>query len=97
MKITFDGWPWQHTSTHWANQVDKTVGERWGWNPFKVKGMGRFGGGWAFKFGILLIPELVYVVRYGGEFLYVVTHHLFASVDYFRHVVYGKSSSEHLV
>ena len=52
MKITFDGWPWQHTSTHWANQVDKTVGERWGWNPFKVKGMGRFGGGWAFKFGI---------------------------------------------
>ena len=31
---------------------DKHNGELWGWNPFKVKSSGRFGGGWAFKFGI---------------------------------------------
>lgn len=52
VSITARGWPWQRTGTHWTNQVDKTVHQKWGWNPFKVKGMGRFGGGWAFKFGL---------------------------------------------
>jgi hypothetical protein len=51
-KITARGWPWQYTGTHWSNRLDKTAGEKWDWNPFNVKGMGRFGGGWAFKFGI---------------------------------------------
>lgn len=53
VKLSASGWPWQLVGNHWANSLDKTAGERWGWNPFKVKGMGRFGGGWAFKFGIV--------------------------------------------
>jgi len=54
MKITFRGWPWQRVNGFWANEVDKTIGQKWGWNPFSVKGLGRFGGGWAFKFGITM-------------------------------------------
>ena len=54
MKIRARGWPWQHTSDFWANTLDKTRGQKWGWNPLSVKGMGRFGGGWAFKFGITI-------------------------------------------
>ena len=52
MKITCRGWPWQTTDGDWASALDKTTGETYGWNPFNVKGMGRFGGGWAFKLGI---------------------------------------------
>lgn len=52
LKITASGWPWQTIKPFWANDVDKTTGQKYGWNPFSVKGMGRFGGGWAFKFGI---------------------------------------------
>jgi hypothetical protein len=52
MKIKARGWPWQTVDGHWASNVDKTTGQKYGWNPFSVKGMGRFGGGWAFKFGI---------------------------------------------
>lgn len=52
MKITAKGWPWQMVNHHWESSLDKTAGEKYGWNPFAVKGMGRFGGGWAFKFGI---------------------------------------------
>lgn len=51
-KITATGWPWQTIKPFWANELDKTTGQKYGWNPFSVKGMGRFGGGWAFKFGI---------------------------------------------
>lgn len=54
MKITFRGFPWQQVAPSWASGLDKTTGEKYGWNPFSVKGMGRFGGGWAFKFGITL-------------------------------------------
>lgn len=54
LSVKASGWPWQLTSTHWANQVDKTVQQKWGWNPLVVKGMGRFGGGWAIKFGIVI-------------------------------------------
>lgn len=56
--VKASGWPWQKTGAHWANRLDKTVYEKWGWNPFKVKGMGRFGGGWAFKFGITVSSSL---------------------------------------
>jgi hypothetical protein len=52
LRITLRGWPWQRVDAHWASHIDKTAGERYGWNPFKVKGMGRFGGGWAFKLGV---------------------------------------------
>lgn len=58
MKITFSGWPWQFVNSHWASNLDKTTSQRWGWNPFNVKGMGRFGGGWAFKFGIIASSDL---------------------------------------
>lgn len=58
IKVTFSGWPNQYVNPHWAINADKTVGEKYGWNPFKVKGMGRFGGGWAFKFGITVSESL---------------------------------------
>lgn len=58
MKITARGFPWQHVDPHWASNLDKTTGERYGWNPFSVKGMGRFGGGWAFKFGVIASSNL---------------------------------------
>lgn len=58
IKVSACGWPWQHTGTHWANRADKTAHQKWGWNPFKVKGMGRFGGGWAFKLGITASSNL---------------------------------------
>ena len=51
IKITTRGWPWQVVQD-WQSGFDKTAGEKYGWNPFSVKGFGRFGGGWAFKFGI---------------------------------------------
>ena len=54
LKITARGWPWQFVGAHWASNVDKTTGKRYGWNPFKVKGMGRFGGGWAFRLGVTI-------------------------------------------
>lgn len=45
------GFPWQTLKTN--NPFDeKYSGQKWGWNPLVVKGSGRFGGGWAFKFGI---------------------------------------------
>lgn len=57
-KIKFSGWPWQFVDDHWSTRADKTVGQRYGWNPFKVKGFGRFGGGWAFKLGITISDSL---------------------------------------
>lgn len=54
LSVKFSGWPWQKTGNHWSNQVDKTVHQKWGWNPFNVKGMGRFGGGWAIKCGLTI-------------------------------------------
>lgn len=53
-KVKASGWPWQLVNPHWASNLDRTTGEKWGWNPFTVKGMGRFGGGWAFKFGVTI-------------------------------------------
>ena len=58
IEITARGWPWQYVNPHWASNLDKTTGQRFGWNPFSVKGMGRFGGGWAFKFGIVISSSL---------------------------------------
>jgi hypothetical protein len=57
-KITANGWPWQQVNQHWASNLDKTTGQKWGWNPFAIKGMGRFGGGWAFKFGVTVNQSL---------------------------------------
>ena len=44
------GFPWHVISK--SESFDQHIGEFWGWNPLKVKNSGRFGGGWAFKFGI---------------------------------------------
>ena len=44
------GFPWHVVSKD--EPFDKHNGELWGWNPLIVKNSGRFGGGWAFKFGI---------------------------------------------
>lgn len=52
VRFSASGWPWQPCGNHWANHADGSTTERWGWNPFRLKGMGRFGGGWAFKLGI---------------------------------------------
>lgn len=52
MKVTLRGFPWQSVDRHWATDLDKTTGTKWGWNPLEVKGMGRYGGGWAIKVGI---------------------------------------------
>lgn len=57
MKITTRGFPWQYVNG-WVSEIDGTKGEKWGWNPFSVKGFGRFGGGWAFKFGITVSESL---------------------------------------
>jgi hypothetical protein len=54
IKITARGWPWQRVGGHWSSDTDKTTGQRYGWNPFVVKGAGRFGGWWAFKLGITI-------------------------------------------
>lgn len=51
-EIKLRGFPWQTVKDRWASSLDKTAGEKYGWNPLIVKGMGRFGGGWAIKFGI---------------------------------------------
>lgn len=52
VRFSARGWPWQLCGGHWANNVDGSAAERWGWNPLSLKGMGRFGGGWAFKLGV---------------------------------------------
>lgn len=46
------GFPWHLVSKDEYLDLDQHIGELWGWNPLKVKSLGRFGGGWAFKFGI---------------------------------------------
>lgn len=51
-KFTAAGFLWQKVRPFWASDLDKTTGQKYGWNPFSVKGMGRFGGGWAFKLGV---------------------------------------------
>jgi len=66
LQITARGWPWQRVGDHWASNVDKTTGQRYGWNPFAVKGFGRFGGGWAMKLGIDVSSCLTDWVFYFG-------------------------------
>lgn len=48
ISVTTRGWPWQELGN----------GKTYGWNPLSVKGYGRFGGGWAIKFGITLSRKL---------------------------------------
>ena len=49
--VSLEGFPWQTIKTR-DPLSSYHNGEKWGWNPLKVKSSGRFGGGWAFKFGI---------------------------------------------
>ncbi len=49
--VAFEGFPWQTIKSR-DPLYSYHYGEKWGWNPLLVKGSGRFGGGWAFKFGI---------------------------------------------
>ncbi len=58
MIIKLRGFPWQYVEGHWASNLDGSRGEKYGCNPFAVKGMGRFGGGWAFKFGITVSASM---------------------------------------
>jgi hypothetical protein len=53
LNIKFRGFPWQ-TGDNWSIPA----GAKFGWNPLKVIGMGRFGGGWAIKFGITISSKL---------------------------------------
>lgn len=46
MKIKFDRWPW--------NYYNKKAKQRYGWRPRKTILMGRFGGGWNFKLGLMI-------------------------------------------
>ncbi len=58
IKITARGWPWQQVADHWSSAADGTKDQRYGWNPFVVKGAGRYGGWWAFKLGITISQSL---------------------------------------
>lgn len=51
MKVKFSGWPWQSRGEFWANP-NGTTGKPWGWK-LDCGGMGRFGGGWQFKLGVI--------------------------------------------
>lgn len=68
IELQFSGFPWQVIqSSHPCFHNHK--GQTWGWNPRIVKGLGRFGGGWAFKFGITSnenLRELVIDVGIGS-------------------------------
>ncbi len=48
--IKLERWPWQERAQHWASK--SKPGDRWGWRV--PDGMGRFGGGWSFKLGIMI-------------------------------------------
>lgn len=49
IKITTRGCPWQDIEQSPLYDFPKG---KYGWNPFKVLGWGRYGGNWAIKFGI---------------------------------------------
>jgi hypothetical protein len=63
-KIKFIHWPWQIRDAFWANPAG-TSGKPWGWkNP---GGMGRFGGGWKWKLGILVGKrEVIFELIFGS-------------------------------
>lgn len=49
IKITTRGCPWQDVEQSPFYDFPKG---KYGWNPFKVLGWGRYGGNWAIKFGV---------------------------------------------
>lgn len=49
LKVTASGFPWQIRGGHWST---KEGGKPWGWG--KCDGMGRFGGGWDYKLGVMI-------------------------------------------
>ena len=47
-------WPWHvKTQTAILDLGGKPLGEKWGWSNKALGGMGRFGGGWRWKLGML--------------------------------------------
>ena len=62
ISVKATGFPWQEVEKFWASDVDGSTGKKWGWNPLNVSGMGRFGGGWAFKLGITASKQLDYFI-----------------------------------
>jgi len=50
MKIKFARFPWQTIDKNWATQTDSP--KKYGWG--KIGGLGRFGGGWDYKLGIMI-------------------------------------------
>ena len=48
LKVTASSWPWQKRSPHSSH--GDTALSKWGWKP--IPGMGRFGGGWHYTFGV---------------------------------------------
>ena len=49
IEITTRGCPWQNVEQSPFYDFPKG---KYGWNPFKVLGWGRYGGNWAFKLGV---------------------------------------------
>lgn len=63
MKIKFRNWPWQIRPKHWSNPKG-TTGKKCGWS-LDQGGMGRLGGGWPIKLGLMmskntLVLELIF-------------------------------------
>lgn len=58
LRITARGWPWQLVDNRALLFPPERKGERYGWNPLSVKASGRYGGGWAFKFGVTVSSDL---------------------------------------
>ena len=50
LKITASKWPWMPCKEHWSHMGETP--QVYGWKS--VPGMGRFGGGWRWKLGILV-------------------------------------------
>ena len=64
-KITFKpyGWPWQVRPSCWSS--GNAQGSKWGWRT--PDGMGRFGGGWRWKLGIIIgRSECIVDLVFGG-------------------------------
>lgn len=63
LRVTSRGFPWQFVTPHWSR--DTKQGERWGFG--RAKGMGRFGGGWDYKLGVMIGGRSVILSLLFGE------------------------------
>lgn len=67
LKVTASRCPWHRLDPHWSHPDDTP--ERYGWG--KIGGMGRFGGGWNYKFGLDIGGSTV-ILNWGfGSFRFV--------------------------